>query len=134
MYVTPGIQNLIRENKVFRIDSEIQTGKKYGMQLLDDSLYTLYQAGKISAEEAIDKSKVASQMMDRFERAGVDMGKLADEMGVGGPPEESPDAEAGGAIPREPKPPGLPGGGAAPGASEAERAPKSKPIAPACRR
>jgi twitching motility protein PilT len=28
MYVTPGIQNLIRENKSFRIDSEIQTGKR----------------------------------------------------------------------------------------------------------
>ena len=36
MYVTPGIQNLIRENKSFRIDSDIQTGKRYGMQLLDD--------------------------------------------------------------------------------------------------
>ena len=39
MYVTPGIQNLIRENKSFRIDSEIQTGKKFGMQLLDDNLW-----------------------------------------------------------------------------------------------
>ena len=39
MYVTPGIQNLIRENKSFRIDSEIQTGKRYGMQLLDDNLW-----------------------------------------------------------------------------------------------
>src|SRR6202161_2606049 len=58
MYVTPSIQNLIRENKVFRIDSEIQTGKRYGMQLLDDTLWTLFQAGKISAEETIDKSKV----------------------------------------------------------------------------
>src|SRR6476469_2140502 len=57
MYVTPGIQNLIRENKSFRIDSEIQTGKKFGMQLLDDHLWALYQSGKISAEESIDKSK-----------------------------------------------------------------------------
>src|ERR1700709_1499633 len=32
MFVTPGIQNLIRENKSFRIDSEIQMGKKFGMQ------------------------------------------------------------------------------------------------------
>src|SRR3984957_2233388 len=72
MYVTPGIQNLIRENKVFRIDSEIQTGKRYGMQLLDDTLWGLYQAGKISAEEAIDKSKVPGQMMDKFARAGVE--------------------------------------------------------------
>jgi twitching motility protein PilT len=35
MVVTPAIANLIRENKTFRIDSAIQTGKKFGMQLLD---------------------------------------------------------------------------------------------------
>ncbi|HEX4055627.1 MAG TPA: type IV pilus twitching motility protein PilT [Tepidisphaeraceae bacterium] len=74
MYVTPGIQNLIRENKVFRIDSEIQTGKRYGMQLLDETLWGLFQAGKISAEETIDKSKVPGLMMDRFKRAGIDSG------------------------------------------------------------
>src|SRR3954471_2086368 len=53
MYCTPGIQNLIRENKSFRIDSDIQTGKKFGMQLLDDNLYMHYQAGRISSEECI---------------------------------------------------------------------------------
>src|SRR4029078_7832499 len=37
MYVTPSIQNLIRDNKSFRIDSDIQTGKRFGMQLLDDN-------------------------------------------------------------------------------------------------
>lgn len=71
MYVTPGIQNLIRENKVFRIDSEIQTGKRYGMQLLDDTLWSLFQAGKIGAEECIDKSKNPGGMVDRFKRNGI---------------------------------------------------------------
>src|SRR5450432_294600 len=70
MYVTPGIQNLIRENKSFRIDSEIQTGKKYGMQLLDDNLWYHFQAGRISAEEAIDKSKIPGAMVDKMQRAG----------------------------------------------------------------
>src|SRR5687767_3052024 len=91
MYVTPGIQNLIRENKSFRIDSEIQTGKKYGMQLLDDNLWMHFQAGRISAEEAIDKSKVPGGMVDRMRRAGLDIGKKddaleaeADERGEGG--------------------------------------------------
>jgi twitching motility protein PilT len=73
MYVTPGIQNLIRENKGFRIDSEIQTGKKYGMQLLDDNLWQHFQAGRISAEEAIDKSKVPGAMVDRMQRAGLNV-------------------------------------------------------------
>src|SRR6187402_1149013 len=71
MYVTPGIQNLIRENKVFRIDSEIQTGKRFGMQLLDDTLWNLYNAGKISAEECIDKSKNPGMMVDKMQRAGL---------------------------------------------------------------
>src|SRR3954462_7002119 len=70
MYVTPGIQNLIRENKSFRIDSEIQTGKKFGMQLLDDNLWMLFTAGKISAEEAIDKSKNPGGMVDKMQKNG----------------------------------------------------------------
>jgi twitching motility protein PilT len=104
MYLTPSIQNLIRENKVFRIDSEIQTGKKFGMQLLDDNLYALFQAGKIAKEEAIDKSKNPGAMQDKFDRAGLGAaGEEAEEAG--------PEAPAAGA----PKPPG---GGAA---EEAER-------------
>src|SRR6185503_12176708 len=71
MYVTPSIQNLIRDNKSFRIDSEIQTGKRYGMQLLDDNLWMNFNAGKISKEEAIDKSKVPGGMVDRMQRAGL---------------------------------------------------------------
>src|SRR4051794_36642486 len=71
MYVTPSIQNLIRDNKSFRIDSEIQTGKRFGMQLLDDHLWALFQKGWISQEEAIDKSKVPGQMVDRMNKAGL---------------------------------------------------------------
>src|SRR5271170_2114173 len=78
MYVTPGIQNLIRENKSFRIDSEIQTGKKFGMQLLDDNLWVAFQAGKIGAEEAIDKSKNPGAMTDRMNKAGFQTGKEDD--------------------------------------------------------
>src|ERR1700759_4505967 len=78
MYVTPGIQNLIRDNKSFRIDSEIQTGKKFGMQLLDDNLLGLYNAGKISMEETIDKSKNPGAMVDRLQRMGIMVNK-ADE-------------------------------------------------------
>jgi twitching motility protein PilT len=101
MYVTPGIQNLIRENKSFRIDSEIQTGKRYGMQLLDDNLWMNFQAGKISAEEAIDKSKIPGQMVDRMQRAGIMMGKvddalMAEAQETGGAPPAGAAAGAGG--------------------------------------
>src|SRR6478735_1482902 len=71
MYVTPSIQNLIRENKSFRIDSEIQTGKRYGMQLLDDNLWGHFTAGRISAEEAVDKSRNPGAMVDKLQGAGV---------------------------------------------------------------
>jgi twitching motility protein PilT len=80
MYVTPGIQNLIREDKSFRIDSEIQTGKRYGMQLLDDNLFVHFQAGRISAEEAIDKSKVPGAMVDRMQRHGYMVDKQDDAL------------------------------------------------------
>ena len=112
MYVTPGIQNLIRENKSFRIDSEIQTGKKYGMELLDDNLWRHYSAGKISAEETIDKSKNPGMMVDRFHRNGIMVDKTEDL------PE--PDEDDGGAgTPATPKAPA--GGGGSAQQSEAER-------------
>src|ERR1700733_5395590 len=73
MYVTPAIQNLIRDNKSFRIDSEIQTGKRFGMQLLDDNLYMHFQAGRIGMEEAIDKSKNPAGMVDKMQKAGLNV-------------------------------------------------------------
>ena len=79
MYTTPSIQNLIRENKVFRIDSDIQTGKKYGMQLLDDNLYGHFLAGRISADEAIEKSRNPGAMVDKMKRDGYSVGDVADE-------------------------------------------------------
>ncbi|MBP7937655.1 MAG: type IV pilus twitching motility protein PilT [Phycisphaerae bacterium] len=67
MVVTPAISNLIRENKTFRIDSSIQTGKKYGMQLLDEHLLQLFKDHIISAEEAMDKSRNPGEMQDKIE-------------------------------------------------------------------
>ena len=67
MVATPAISNLIRENKTFRIDSSIQTGKKYGMQLLDEHLLSLYQQKIISAEEAMDKARNPGEMQDKIE-------------------------------------------------------------------
>ncbi len=57
MVVTPAIANLIRENKTYRIDSSIQTGKKLGMQLLDEHLWSLYDAGKITLESMMEKGR-----------------------------------------------------------------------------
>jgi twitching motility protein PilT len=66
MVVTPAVSNLIRENKTFRIDSSIQTGKKFGMQLLDDHLWELYKSGTIAAEEALDSARHPGELQDKI--------------------------------------------------------------------
>ncbi len=65
MVVTPAIANLIRENKTYRIDSSIQTGKKLGMQLLDEHLWKLYDNGVIKLEEMIDKGRQPGALQDK---------------------------------------------------------------------
>jgi twitching motility protein PilT len=56
LIATPAARNLIREGKTHQIPSVIQTGKKYGMQLLDDAIMVLYEKGWISADDAYLKS------------------------------------------------------------------------------
>jgi len=75
LMVTPAISNLIREGKTFRIDSSIQTGSKFGMQLLDDHLWSLYTKGTISAEEMVDKAKDPGAIRDRVHAAGPTIGR-----------------------------------------------------------
>lgn len=67
MVITPAISNLIRENKTFRIDSAIQTGKKFGMQLLDEHLWALYEQGTVSAEDCVDRSRNPGVMQDKID-------------------------------------------------------------------
>jgi twitching motility protein PilT len=65
MVVTPAISNLIRESKTYRIDSSIQTGRKLGMQLLDEHLWNLYDMGKITLEEMLDKARQPGALHDK---------------------------------------------------------------------
>src|SRR3981081_3515505 len=53
----PSVAALIRDNKTFRINSDIQTGAKYGMVTLDSFLMDLYMKGMISREEVVTKSQ-----------------------------------------------------------------------------
>jgi len=76
LVITPAVANLIREAKTFRIDSAIQTGKKFGMQLLDDHLWSLYSQGKIAAEEMIDVSKNPQELTARIHRLGRTVGRV----------------------------------------------------------
>ncbi len=63
LVVTPAVSNLIREGKTFQIPSAIQTGKKYGMQSLDDAILIALEEKKISPEDAYDKAIVKERFV-----------------------------------------------------------------------
>src|SRR5438445_1360882 len=54
---TPAVSNVIREAKTFMLPGIIQTGRKQGMQLMDDTLIDLHTRGLISAEEALARAE-----------------------------------------------------------------------------
>jgi twitching motility protein PilT len=100
MVVTPAIANMIREAKTFRIDSAIQTGKKFGMRLLDDHLWQLYTNGIISAESMIDRGRDQGMLTERVHRAGGEVGRKEFDQS-----EEGGSAPAGTPPPPPPPPP-----------------------------
>jgi twitching motility protein PilT len=67
MVNTPSIAALIRDNKTFRIQSDIQTGAKYGMVTLDGFLLDKYQQGMITREEVITKSQDPTTIMQKLQ-------------------------------------------------------------------
>jgi twitching motility protein PilT len=69
MVVTPAIRNLIRENKTYRIDSSIQTGRKHGMFLLDESLFRLWKDGVVEKEEILLRSSKPAELAARIAAA-----------------------------------------------------------------
>jgi twitching motility protein PilT len=77
MVVTDAIQNLIRENKVYRIDSSIQTGRKYGMFLLDESLFGHWKNGLCEKEEVLLKAKKPADLAAKI--AAAERGMLDDD-------------------------------------------------------
>ena len=77
LVVTSAIANLIRENKIFRITSQIQTGQKFGMKLLDDHIFQLWKEGLVTKEDALAKCNVADELAARF--AAAERGIFDDE-------------------------------------------------------
>lgn len=67
MVNTPSIGALIRDNKTFRIGSDIQTGAKYGMVALDACLLEKYDQGLISQEEVITKAQDPATAMIKIQ-------------------------------------------------------------------
>jgi twitching motility protein PilT len=66
LVVTSGIANLIRENKTFRIGSAIQTGAKFGMQLMDDALFKLWHEEKVTIEDVLGKAHNPDELAKRI--------------------------------------------------------------------
>ena len=75
--MTPGIANLIRENKTFRINSAIQTGSKYGMQLMDDSLFGHWRDGLCTQEDVLAKAQRAEDLAQRIVRAKRQLAEMS---------------------------------------------------------
>jgi twitching motility protein PilT len=70
MISTPSIQALIRDNKTFRITSDIQTGAKYGMVTLDANLMSLYERGLISYGDLITKAQDPQSILTKLQGEG----------------------------------------------------------------
>jgi twitching motility protein PilT len=69
LVVTPAIANLIREAKTYRINSSIQTGRKFGMQLLDDALFNLWKTDLCEERDVVVRSNNPGELKARIDRA-----------------------------------------------------------------
>ncbi len=66
---TPAIANLIREAKTYRINSSIQTGRKFGMQLLDDALYNLWRDDLCDERDVVMRSNNPGELKAKIAMA-----------------------------------------------------------------
>ena len=73
---TPAVRNLVREAKTYQIPSVMQTGKKYGMQTLDDAILELLQKKKISAEDAYINCYEKQKFVKFLRKAPVDFTEI----------------------------------------------------------
>jgi twitching motility protein PilT len=71
MITTTSIAALIRENKTYRITSEIQTGSQYGMIPLDSHLMSLVNRGLIQPDDAIEKSQSPNEMRQKMRQSNI---------------------------------------------------------------
>ncbi len=78
MVNTPSVAALIRDNKTFRVNSDIQTGAKYGMVTLDGFLIEKYLAGMISEQEVLTKAQDPSTVMLKLQE--IQAGRSPEEV------------------------------------------------------
>jgi len=78
---TPAVGALIREGKTYQLESQIQTGSKAGMRLLNDSLVELVEQGLVDPVEAYMKSVAKEGLVNMLHHIGVevDLSTIADD-------------------------------------------------------
>ena len=69
LVITAAIRSLIRDDKIHQIYSLMQSGKKFGMQTLNDALYQLYVAREVSEEECLRTSGDPNEFLRMIGRA-----------------------------------------------------------------
>ena len=72
LVITPAMRALIRDDKVHQIYSMMQSGKKFGMQTLNDSLYQLYLAREVTDEECLRVSSDPNEFLRMIGRSAAD--------------------------------------------------------------
>ncbi len=77
MIATNSIAALIRENKTYRIASDIQTGAKLGMIALDAHLMSLVNLKLITPETAVEKAQAPDEMRQKLATSGVEVATVA---------------------------------------------------------
>src|SRR5246500_2109749 len=86
MVNTPSVSALIRDNKTFRLNSDIQTGAKFGMVTLDGFLLEKYMAGMIAREEVITKSQDPLTIQQKLQELELAQAMNVDADGEAGAP------------------------------------------------
>ena len=74
LVVTPAIRALIRDDKVHQIYSSMQSGKKFGMQTLNDALYGLYVSRQVSADECLRASGDGNEFLRMIGKSPGEVG------------------------------------------------------------
>lgn len=68
MVATPAIRALIRDDKVHQMYSMIQSGQKYGMKTMNQSLAELYTTGKITLNDAMAHTHSVQELTEMLQR------------------------------------------------------------------
>jgi twitching motility protein PilT len=84
LVVTPAVAQLIREGKTFQLPSTIATGRRQGMQLLDQALLDLVRLGEVDPDECFVKAADKKEFIQYVTKL-----ELLDLVGGPAPPEAS---------------------------------------------